>query len=83
MIWEVVDQVKCYHGYKRNEKPLSFSYHNRRQQIKEVIDCWCEGGIDCRQPVKNYFRVCTTEGYIFLLCYDPHTDSWCGQINRK
>jgi hypothetical protein len=82
MVFEIIDHVECYHGYKGDEKPLSFIYQNRQWQIIDIIDRWYEGGMDYRQPIKNYFKVVSKEGKIFLLCFNPKLNSWSVQIEK-
>ena len=69
-------QVECYSGYKVNERPVAFTYQGRRWEIKEIIDCWYEGGLEATQPEINYFKVKTTEGQVFLLRYLSLFDAW-------
>ena len=83
IIFQIIDDVECYHGYKRNEKPLSFVYQNKQWRIIDIIDRWYEGGIKQGSPVKNYFKVITEEGRKFLLRYNPKYDSWAVQIEKK
>ena len=68
--------VECYSGYKSNEYPSAFSFHNHRWKITEIIDRWYEGGIDSSRPALYYYKGKTAEGKIFLLRYDPLFDAW-------
>jgi hypothetical protein len=83
MVFEIIEHVECYQGHKGNESPLSFIYQNKKWQIDNIIDRWYEGGMDPRQPIKNYFKVLTREGKIFLLRYNPKFDSWAVKREEK
>ena len=62
-------KVKCYSGYKVNERPVAFSLHNRQYLVKEVVDRWYgEGSV--------YFKVEADDDNIYLLKYDEGQDHW-------
>lgn len=62
-------KVKCYSGYKLNERPIAFSLHDRDYEVKEVIDRWYgEGSV--------YFKVQAGDENIYLLKYDEGQDLW-------
>jgi hypothetical protein len=69
-------QVECYSGYKANERPVAFTYQGRRWKITDIVDRWYEGGMESTLPEINYFKVKTTEGYVFLLRYLSLFDAW-------
>lgn len=69
-------QVECYSGYKVNERPMAFTYQGHRQEIREILDSWYEGGMDPTRPEVSYFKVKTTENRIFILRYLSLFDSW-------
>ncbi|MCX7982715.1 MAG: hypothetical protein N2572_07395 [Syntrophales bacterium] len=68
--------VECLSGYKANERPMAFLYEGRRIEIAEILDRWCEGGIDPTRPPVDYFKVKTTDGDIFFLRYLSLFDTW-------
>ena len=68
--------VECYSGYKANERPVAFTYQERRWEVREIVDRWCEGGIEAGRPEANYFKVRTTEDNVFLLRYLSLFDVW-------
>ena len=72
--------VECYSGYKANERPVVFTFRERRWEIAEVVDRWYEGGIGAGRPQANYFKIRTTEGNVFLLRYLAHSGAWSIQI---
>ena len=79
-VFKILDNVICYHGYKRNEKPLSFLHQKRQWNIIEIIDRWYEGGNQPGRPVKSYFKVRTSNNTLFILCHNPEFDSWSVQL---
>ena len=68
--------VECYAGYKEEEIPRAFLYRDRRYENLEVLDRWYEGGMDPAGVARNYFKVKTPGGEIFLLRYTPRFESW-------
>jgi hypothetical protein len=75
MIFEIID-VECYSGYKTDERPISFTYHNEKWEIKTILDRWYAGGVDPEAPIINYFKVQTIENSLFLIRYNQETDKW-------
>ncbi|MGQ9695335.1 MAG: DUF6504 family protein [Thermodesulfobacteriota bacterium] len=69
-------EVECYAGYRGQELPRAFAYLGRRYEILEIMDRWYEGKMDPTAPRRDYFKVRTTEGDIFLLRYTSQDDSW-------
>ncbi len=68
--------VECYSGYKSNERPVAFTFNERRRVITEIVDRWYEGSLQPGRPQVNYFRVRTIEGNLFLLRYVSLFDAW-------
>jgi len=73
-------EVECYSGYRANERPVAFTFQNRRWEVVEIIDRWYEGGLRPSQPALDYFKVRTTEGRVFLLRYNSLYDAWAIHI---
>jgi hypothetical protein len=73
-------QVECYSGYKSNERPIAFTFQNRRWEISEIVDRWYEGGVKPDDPVINYFKIKTNDGTIFILRYLANSDNWLIRI---
>ena len=69
-------KVECYSGHKLNERPTAFTYEGLRWEIREIVDCWYEGGIDPARPEVSYFKVKTMGGSIYILRYLSLFDSW-------
>ena len=69
-------QFECYSGYKVNERPVAFTFQERRLEIAEIMDRWYDGGIDASRPKIDYFKVRTSDGQVFLLRYLSLFDAW-------
>jgi uncharacterized surface anchored protein len=69
-------EVKCYSGYKVNERPVAFTYQGHRHEVAEIIDRWYEGGTDPTRPEIDYFKVKTTNGEVYLLRHLSLFDAW-------
>lgn len=68
--------VECYSGYMANERPVAFTFQERRWEVAEVVDRWYEGGLQPGRPQVNHFKVRTVEGTLFLLRYLSLFDAW-------
>jgi hypothetical protein len=62
-------QVRCYSGYKANERPIEFTFRGRKHKVLELLDRWY-GVRD------SYFKVLAENNRIYLLRYDHDADSW-------
>jgi len=69
-------KVKCYSGYKANERPVSFSIEEKEFQVKEILDHWYG-------PDYTYFKVKADDENIYILKYSEHEDSWELEFYRK
>jgi len=73
-------QVKCYNGYKANERPIAFTHQGPHHEIVKILDRWYEGGLDPARPKTDYFKVKTGEGAVFLLRHLSLFDAWSVRI---
>ena len=62
-------QVRCYSGYKVDERPLSFRIGEEDRSVENVIDQWC--GED-----HMYFKVLADDHKVYLLRLDREEGSW-------
>ncbi len=62
-------KVECYSGYKADERPISFTIHDRKFEVKEVLDRWY--GQDY-----EYFKVRADDGNDYILKHSGKDDSW-------
>ena len=68
--------VECYSGYKADERPVAFTFRQRRREVAEIVDRWYEGNLQPGRPQVNYFKVRTVEGDVFLVRYLSLFDAW-------
>lgn len=61
--------VKCYAGFRANERPLSFSMRGRTFQVERVDDRWYA-------PSAIYFRVRADDGNYYVLRHCEIQDVW-------
>jgi hypothetical protein len=61
--------VRCYSGYRADQRPVRFSLGGRTFQIVDVEDQWYG-------PSFRYFRVRTADGDIYILKHDEASDNW-------
>jgi hypothetical protein len=80
MIFETI-QVECYSGYRVNERPVAFTWRDKRREITKIIDRWYEGGRSAKAPCLDYFKVSTGEGEEFILRYNSLFDAWAIAVN--
>ena len=76
-------EVECYSGYRANERPVAFTFQERRWQVEEIIDRWYEGEVQSNEPALDYFKVRTVEGRVFLLRYNSLFDAWSIRVPPK
>ena len=76
-------EVECYSGYRANERPVAFTFQDRRWQVEEIIDRWYEGEVQSDEPALDYFKVRTVEGRVFLLRYNSLFDAWSIRVPSK
>lgn len=56
-------KVECYAGHKADEKPISFTFGEKKLMIEEIIDQWRGLGVE-------YFKVLADDGEAYLLRHD-------------
>jgi len=69
-------KVKCYSGYKANERPKSFTINNREFLIKEILNQWYTPGC-------LYFKVRDDNNHTYILKYDQVQDLWALEFFEK
>jgi hypothetical protein len=62
-------QVRCYSGYKVNERPMQLTFRGRTLMVLEILDRWY--GIN-----HSYFKVLADDRRIYLIRYDDDDDLW-------
>ncbi len=67
--------VKCYSGFKLNERPLSFFLHDREFMVMDIEGSWFEEE-EAGRARYACFRVRADDGDLYLLSYDEGADTW-------
>lgn len=67
--------VKCYSGFKANERPLSFTLYGREFSVMDIEGSWFEEDETGRER-RACFRVRADDGDLYLLSYDEGSDAW-------
>jgi len=61
--------VECHSEYEYPEKPIAIWWQDERMIITQILR-------EARIPDGKYFRVSTSEGFIFDLLYKELFDQW-------
>ena len=61
--------VRCFSGYKANERPVAFQYGDADLLVRKIIKSWYE-------PKGLYFRIMANDRHIYLLEHDAQNDTW-------
>jgi hypothetical protein len=61
--------VKCYSGYRADERPLRFVFRGREYEVQDLDGQWYS-------PDATYFRVRAQDGNYYVLRHDIGQDSW-------
>lgn len=67
-------QVSTYSGYKADEKPLEFTFKEKRHKIKEILSQAYEE--ISGKGLRRRYTIKTDEGLTFKLLYDENQDRW-------
>jgi hypothetical protein len=62
-------RVRCYAGYRADERPLRFVLAGREFEVEELDDRWYS-------PGASYFRVRASDGNFYVLRHDEGQDLW-------
>ncbi len=68
-------EVKCYSGFKCNERPLSFILAGREFSVMDIEGSWFEEEQDS-EVRRACFRVRADDGDLYLLSCDENRDDW-------
>ncbi|MBI4962108.1 MAG: hypothetical protein HY913_02425 [Desulfomonile tiedjei] len=61
--------VRCFAGYRANERPISFLMQDHEIEVRAILESW-------REPDYLCFKVATDNGRVFDLRHHEHEDSW-------
>ena len=68
-------EVKCYSGFKANERPSSFTLCEQEYSVMDIEGSWFEE--DAASCVRRVcFRVRADDGDLYLLSYDESSEDW-------
>jgi hypothetical protein len=67
--------VKCYSGFKANERPLSFTLSGHEFSVMDIEGSWFEEDESSRAR-KICFRVRADDGDLYLLSCDENSGEW-------
>ena len=62
-------KVKCYSGYKTDERPVSFSINEKVFFVDKIIDQWYG-------EYYTYFKLRASDKCIYILKHDERKDLW-------
>lgn len=62
-------RVECHAGYRGEETPRRFFLHERRFEVRELLDCWLG-------PDHRYFKLIAEDGGVYILRHDTARDHW-------
>ena len=68
--------VESHAGYKADEYPKFFYWHDIKFEIKEISDRWYQSDLNAERPVVDYFKVRTTTDMQCILKHDIENDEW-------
>ncbi len=71
---EKIDVV-CYSGYRANERPLKFTFQNKKFQIEKILNRSIEEPLTERERLYR-FQVRCTDNKIYSILYNSHLDEW-------
>jgi hypothetical protein len=61
--------VECYAGYRGEEEPRMFTFHEKHLQVREILDRWLD-------PGHRYFKIHAEDGGIYILRHGIHSGLW-------
>ena len=67
-------RVSTYSGYKADERPLEFTFKEKKHKIKEILSQVYEE--ISGKGLRKRYTINTDEGLAFKLFYDENQDRW-------
>lgn len=68
-------QVRCYSGYKFNQRPLSFTLAGREIEVMDIEGSWFEEKVTGSER-RACFRVRADDGDLYLLSCSENREDW-------
>lgn len=75
--------VRCYAGFKGEERPLSFVLAGRTLEVVEVERAWHEEEAGAPSRRMACFRVRADDGAFYVLSRDEASGRWTLGMNRE
>jgi hypothetical protein len=69
-------EVECHSGYKADEYPVSFTWYEKRFEIRKIIDRWFQGDRDPEVPAADYYKVKAHDGGEYILKNELALNCW-------
>jgi hypothetical protein len=69
-------KVKCYSGYKANERPVAFIHRDREYQIESVESQICRRSSSEKALSMREFKVRLKSGELCILIFDEAIEEW-------
>ena len=69
-------EVRCYAGYRGEQRPERLVLEGRGHDVKEILDRWYQADRDPVRPPADYFKVRTGEGETLILKRDRRSGLW-------
>ena len=61
--------VKCYSGYRVDEKPQSIRFDSTEVQVAQIVDQWLD-------PDHRYFKFIGEDGATYIIRQDMNSMEW-------
>jgi hypothetical protein len=68
-------RVIAHSGYRGDEKPRAFSFHNEKITVVEILDMWIEEGLHDKTR-KRFFIVKGNDNQKYKIYIDEQTLEW-------
>lgn len=68
-------KVIAYSGYRGEESPRVFIFHNEEIEIIEILNMWIEEDIK-NKARKRFFNVKGSDGYRYKIYFDEKIKEW-------
>ncbi|MCC6356809.1 MAG: hypothetical protein IT577_23215 [Verrucomicrobiae bacterium] len=75
-MWLQPIEVVCHAGFRADEEPRRFLWHDRWIAIIEILDRWHQVQGLPEWPRADYFKVAGGDGLTHLIKHDLESDEW-------
>jgi hypothetical protein len=67
--------VKCYSGYRGEERPLSFIFNDKPFKVVNILDRRMEEDLSSRER-KRFYKIKASDGKIYTLIHREAKNEW-------